>query len=89
MTGKCEHFAMMTSFDLVNIDLGSLNLHRRVFIQAYRPPLNFVFLAVAGAEIAEIAEGGGTDSAPHPFQVSGSPEKVKMQDPRSQDLSAK
>ena len=62
MTGKCENFAIMTSFDLENIDLGSPNLHLKQFLYGPTYPLRFVFLAFTGAEIA----GEGADSAPPP-----------------------
>ena len=43
---------MMTSFDLDNFDLGSPNLHLKEFLYEPTYPLNFVFLAFMGAEIA-------------------------------------
>ena len=52
MTGKCKDFAMMTSFDHGNIDLGSPNLHLYEYL--YRPIYspNFVFPTLTVAEIA-------------------------------------
>ena len=52
---------MMTSFDDENIDLGSPNLHLKELLYKPTHPPNFVFLAITGAEIAW---GGGADSAP-------------------------
>ena len=60
MTGKCENFAMMTLFDLENVDLGSPNLHFKEFLYGPTYHRNFVFLTLAEAEIA----GGVSDSAP-------------------------
>ena len=62
LTGKCENFAMMTSFDLENIDLGSPNLDPKEFLYGPTYPLYFVFLALTGAEIA----GGGQILPPSP-----------------------
>ena len=54
-SGKCEHFAMMTSFHLENIYLGSPNLHLKELLYKPTYPPNFMFLTLTGAEIA----GGG------------------------------
>ena len=48
-TGKCEHFAMMTSFNLENISLESPNLHLVEFLYGPTYPASFVFLAFTGA----------------------------------------
>ena len=60
MTGKCENFATMTSFDLENFDLVSPNLHFKEFLYGSTFPPKFVFLALTGAEIA----GGGGFCSP-------------------------
>ena len=62
--GKCENFAIMTSFDLQNIDLGSPNLHLKEFLYGPTYPPYFVFLALTGAEIA-----GGRFCQPPPGRV--------------------
>ena len=63
LIGKCKHFAMMTSFDLKNIDLGTYVLHLKDFIYGPTYPANCMFLAFTGAEIA----GGGGRLCPPPF----------------------
>ena len=62
LTVKCEHFAMMTSFALENIDLGSPHLHLKEFLYWPTYPPNLVSSTLTGAEIA----GGGAESAPPP-----------------------
>ena len=51
---KCKIFAIMTSFDLENIDLGSQNLCLKEFLYRHTYPPNFVFLALTGAKIAGV-----------------------------------
>ena len=60
LTGECENCAMMTPFNLENIDLGSPNLRVKDFLYGSTYPTNFVFLALTGAEIA----GGGGQILP-------------------------
>ena len=52
LTKKCEFFALMTSFDLENNDLGSQNLYDKEFLCGPTHSPIFVFLAFLGAEIA-------------------------------------
>ena len=61
---KVQIFAMMTSVDLENIDLGSPNLYPKELLYALNFPLNFVFLALMGAEIED-----GVLSAPSPSRA--------------------
>ena len=49
---KCEKFALMTSFDLEDVKLGSPNLYHKEFLCGPTQPPSFVFLAFLGAEIA-------------------------------------
>ena len=49
---KCESFAMVTSFDFENIDLGSQIFYLKVFFYGPTYTLNFVFLALTETEIA-------------------------------------
>ena len=51
LTGRRENFAMMTSFDYENINLGSPNLHLKEFLYGPTYSPDFVFLALTGAEI--------------------------------------
>ena len=67
LTGKYENVALMTSFDHANIDLGSPNLHPRELLCGPTYPLNFVFLAHTGAEIA-----GGGQTLPPPSRARNS-----------------
>ena len=47
-----ENFALMTSFDLENVNPKSQNLHQKDFLCGSTHPHSFVFLARLGAEIA-------------------------------------
>ena len=60
LTKKCENFALMTSFDLEDVDLASPNLHHKEFLCGPTHPPSFVFLAFLGDEIA----GGGQNMPP-------------------------
>ena len=64
MAGKCENFALITSFDLENGYLRTLNFHLKEFLYEPTYPPNFVFLTLTGAEIA----GGGGKILPPPLQ---------------------
>ena len=64
LTKKCENFALMTSFDLEDVDLRSPNLHHKEFLCWSTHPPSFVFLAFLGAEIA-----GGAEYVPPPGRV--------------------
>ena len=68
LNGTCENFAMMTSFYLENIDLGSQNLHLTEFLYEPTYPPNFVFLALTGAVIAV----GGRFCPPPPSRARNS-----------------
>ena len=48
-----ENFALMTSFDLENVDRRSHNLHRREFLGGLTYPPSLVFLTFLGVEIAD------------------------------------
>ena len=58
---RITFFALMTSFDLEDVDLGSPNLHHKEFLCGPTHPRRFVFLAFLGADIA-----GGQNMPPSP-----------------------
>ena len=62
LTGKCEHFATVTSFDLENIELGSPDLQVKKFLYGPTYQRTLVFLSYMGAEIA-----GGCIICPPPL----------------------
>ena len=55
-----ENFAVVTSFDLEDVDLGSPNLHSKEFPTGPSCLPNLVILAPTGAEIV----GGGQNMPP-------------------------
>ena len=49
LTKKCENFALITSFDLEDVDLGSPNLHHKKFLCGPIYPRKFRVSSVSGS----------------------------------------
>ena len=55
LTKNGKHFALMTSFDIKNVDPRSQNLHQEEFLCGLPPPPpGWVFLGLLGAEIGSV-----------------------------------
>ena len=61
LTKKCENFALMTSFDLEDVDLGSPKLHHKEFLCGPTHPASFVFLALQVIECTQLSEYEGNE----------------------------